>query len=65
LEQHRDEPLVARGRGHSQQVVAVRTARGHELREAIKQPLKAFEIVSLDRPVGTRERLAPSRRPMT
>ena len=57
LEQDRDQALVARCRGHPQQVVAVRAARGHQLREVIEHLVQAVEIMSLDRSVGTREGL--------
>ena len=58
LQQQRDEPAVAGGGGHAEQVVAVRATRRGELGEAIEQRAQAVEVVRLDGAVGARERLA-------
>ena len=58
VEQEPDEPFVARGAGHPQQVVAVGPARGGELREAREQRAERVEIMRLDGAIRPRERLA-------
>ena len=58
LEQHRDEPLVARRAGHAEQVVAVGALRGDDGGELVDQRRQPVDVVRLDRPVRARERLA-------
>jgi hypothetical protein len=58
LEEDGHQPLVAGRARHAEQVVAVRAARGHELRVLVELRAQAVDVVRLDRPVRRRERRA-------
>jgi hypothetical protein len=58
LQQDSHQPLVASGRGHCEQVVAVRPLRRSELREAVEQRPQAVDVVGLESAVRACERLA-------